>query len=330
MTEVPRIFVDTTDIVTSIEARRRNPDAKLLPLLLKPKYMGKKKDEITGREYSCYALEELDELGIPYVVLPLDFGDYHIPLPEDEDGKVLVLVIERKTVNDLIRSFIGTEGAGEIRIDEQMEKCLKRSKESYDNAIVVLMIEDFYDYLFYLEKKREGEIDYQGIWKRFKINPGKKLDAQGKPKTIVGVYGKNGMMNPRAILAKIDAIEKMGVVVWKFGGALHAHEELLKIVVENKDKKTKSIKATRRKVSAEDPWKSYVFYLQGLPGIGGGLATRAAEKYPVPVDFVKKVESVADAKELGIQGLGPDRLADLKKFFLEKKEKIEETRTKVV
>ena len=109
-----------------------------MPLLFKPRYTGRKKDPISNREYQSYSLDQLDELGINYKVMPLAYGDYLIIIKTDDE--LIVYVIERKTVSDLVNSFIGGGPNGEIRIDVQMEKCLKNAGKAYDDATVQVVL----------------------------------------------------------------------------------------------------------------------------------------------------------------------------------------------
>jgi ERCC4-type nuclease len=315
------VLVDTREITNSIDESKmaKNPKV-LMPLLLDPEFIGREKNEQTGKSYQKFKLKNFETLGIEYSVETLVFVDYIVETVDANDDP-LVDIWERKTVTDLIGSMTAVQGKGKIRIDDEIGKCMKGGELYYgDGYRVSLVIEDFYECRF--DFSEEG----LGVWVPYRINySSKKVDSKNRPVYSNAWYSKR-LIHPAALLAKIASFEKMGVNIIRCGGAHHAYKLLIDEITGVKKKKS-SLRAIRLKPTEMNMTTSQLmeFFLQGLPGIGGVTARDLLAKEPVPIKLLNAIASASDPADIGVKGYGPITLDANKNILngtwtLEKKE----------
>jgi ERCC4-type nuclease len=269
-----------------------------MPLLFNPKFVGREHDPITGESRQNFKLENLDKLGIEYEVRSLPYGDYIIQTIDEHDDPIIDIK-ERKTVADLIGSFASASMAnkGKIRIDDQITRCLE-GRKNYDNARVTLLIEDFYEVKF--DFSDEG----LGVWIPYKISYStSKKDRSDKPVYSFASYSKR-LINPTALLAKIDAIRARGVQVVLCGGAHHAYKHVIDLMTKVPDDKKIGVKAIRQKPSRMSINDQILFFLQGIPGIAGTFSLELLKRRPVPIDLLNWIAGAQGADDIGIPQYG--------------------------
>ena len=318
----PAIIFDSYEISNSIDKNREgNKRGKgsnvILPLLFDPEFVGMETNQITGDKYPKYVLKTLDAANIAYDIQPLDFRDYIIP-SIDDDGDPVVEVIERKTVTDLIGSFTSTASVknagkkGKIRVDIQVDKCVKRANEYFDNARVSLLIEDYYNCRFDFTENGLG------VWiqksESFSKN---KTDREGRPIFNFVGYSKR-LINPASLLGKIREIEHKGVNIIYCGGANHAYRKIMDMVNRATASNRVPVQAIRRKPSRMDPDDEILFHLQGSPGVAGGMSYRLLDKYPVLIDLYTAIARANDADDLGIKGFKAGKFEPFKGMLTRK------------
>lgn len=294
------MVVDLFEITNSIDSLRAKPKRKkkvLMPLLFDPEFIGKKKNEITGKVDMEYKLKNLDTIGIKYMVRPLHYGDYIIS-SLDEGGNPDVKIVERKTMADFLGSFTGFQGKGKIRIDEEIRKCIEGANRDYKNASVSLLIEDFYECNF------DNSEDGLGVW----IPTWKWYDSKKKDKKKRSYYKKVGYtrrnIHPNALLKKIESFEMKGVDVIRCLDAADAYKTLINMVMKGNDRKGERLRAVRRKPSSMDPQEELFFIMEGFQNTGPVLARSILEKYGTVGNFLVSLQSASCKDDIGVKGFG--------------------------
>jgi len=236
--------------------------------------------------FSHILVERLNKEKIPYLVISLVHvgGDYVI-----QSAKV---VIERKTMADFIHTWLHGSKKGKIRLEDQLEKAL----ETYPDAKVILAIEDYYRCL----------LDYEGkcVWiPTYEYKKGQKQRTVG--------YYKIGV-NPKSLKGKIKALKNRiersnnnsndsfnRLEIKKFFGGNHMLEWFLGLMKGSDDKKRTSIKVHRIKKKSANLREQQLFFLEGLPNIGGKTSLRLLNKFKKPIDALLKIKEWKSYPELG-------------------------------
>jgi ERCC4-type nuclease len=310
------VGVDINEISNSIKKTKKRRYKPLLPLLFDPVDDGLEKDLITGKTYKKYRLMNLERAGISYRVEQLDFGDYHLIL--EIDGVITVIIIERKTVGDFIKSMTGTTN----RLVDQLKKMSEEAPKYFDNYVIVLLIEDFYGNAYVFDDEINDQL-VKGVWTINKMIPTKKkehVDKNGRPRFATLLASRNSYIHPGSFLSMVEKIEKHGVEVWKFWNAFHAYDVIIKMISLQGKEKTSYVRSIRRKPAKMTLEKSVRFILEGLPRIGGGTSTKIINKKEgddgfVLIDWLNKVAGASSHVDLGIDGLGPVTFKDIKSIL---------------
>ncbi len=302
--EIAKSLIDTDELTNSLKDKKKNENKKnpfelTLPLILEPVYAGKVEDFMEeGKMYKTYRLLTLEKEGIPYDVMKLQAGDYIIPLIQ-EDGSIIILIIERKTVSDFLSSWLGIGKKGELRLDDQIDKMFKMGNSRYDNFRVVILIEDFYKITSRLDSNKKG------IWIPFTEWLGKNVDKSGSAYTMTVKHRKRNV-SPKSFYGKIKSLEEdeRGISVMKCYGGNDAFSKIMKLMKSSVDKKTTQyIRGIRRKPSLKDMNKQIEFILEGFNHISGGLRTNILKVYPNLMSFFKAVITSNNYKEVNVKGV---------------------------
>lgn len=240
----------------------------------------------------------LDKHGIPYNTISLTEtgGDYII-----QDKKT---VIERKTVADFLGSWLYGSKKGKIRIEDQIDLAIR----SYENCRIVLMIEDYYRCMLDYGRGCIWIPKYQSI-KRHSFRQMGFSKRKVNPKSLTGKLS--------ALESKYDELE-----ILRCSGGKHALQWFIEeLSDEKKDAKRKYIKVHRVKRKSEDITEQRLFFLEGLPNIGGATSKKLLEAYGTPMDAINDIDNwltnqdlsrmskpmVSDGKKvLGIDGASED------------------------
>ncbi len=316
------MLIDTMEIVNSIdESKQRKRPRTLMPLLFDPEFTGRVHDPVSGTSRQTFKLKNLDLLGIRYSVEPLPFGDYIIPVIND--GVPSVVIIERKTMADLISSFASAPATGtrdgKIRLDKEIEKCID-GKEQYDDATVELLVEDFYECR--LDFSDEGRGVWIPTWQKYSTKE-ENLDREKRPYYMTAGYTRRAI-HPGALLAKLEAIKKKGVDVVLRGGALDAYKYVIDMVQPVPDRDY--IRPTRQKPKYDSIDDERAFILQGFSGIGGAIAGRIVQKFGSLIDAFNAIVASPDAASIGIKGLHDKAFTHAKDVLSRGKDALQQSR----
>lgn len=233
----------------------------------------------------------LKENDISYTRLSLagTGGDYII-----QDAK---LIIERKTVGDLIHTWLKGDHKGKPRLETQLQLCL----DSYPDANVVLLIEDYYNCIMDFANK--------GIWIPTYDNI--KRSSRGNPFRQAGYYKLN--VSPNSLIGKLRAIEaridRAGdnerdsfnrLEVVKCSGADHALSWFMKKVSGvSPSRRGRSVRVHRVKRPFTDTRDKRLFFLEGIPEVGPVTSTKLLEVYGTPKEALEHAGEWKDNPELG-------------------------------
>lgn len=315
-------LVDSMEIANCLKGRaKRKRGETIMTDLFDPVFSHRETDEM-GKSYQVFKLLNIEKLGIKYKVAQLAFGDYVYPMMRD-DGSQYVKIIERKTMSDFIGSFAGSVKAGQgkkskIRIDTQTDDCIKLGEEMYGDVEIELYIEDYYECRFDFTEENWGV--WIQTWKNYST---KNTDRSGKPFYMSAGYSRRAI-RPSSIFGKIREIEHKGVTVVKCGGAQDAYSRIIQDIVKTDESKARGIHAIRRKPKNMEISDNQVFLVEGLPGFGGGMAAKALEMYPRPIDLFNKLVEAADPKDINIPRLGKRQFLPSKKVLTENHAKLVE------
>lgn len=305
-------LVDASEVTNCLTGRsKRKRDDVIMTDLFDPVFSHREEDAVTGTSYQVFKLQNIEKLGISYKVIQLQFGDYIFPAMMD--GRTVVKIYERKTVSDLVGSFtgpvkIGSGKGSKVRIDEQLKDDWNLGEQFYGDIEVNLLVEDFYECRFDFSKDNWGV--WIPTWKNYKND---KTDREGRPFYMAMGYSRRSV-HPNAFLGKIHSLETRGIEVSrdvfkpvnviKCGGAQHAYDTIMEEILPPVKTRTDGIRPVRRKPRDMPVPDNQIFFLEGLPGFGGGMARKALEKYPVPIDFLNKLVAAKDASEIDIPRFG--------------------------
>jgi len=230
----------------------------------------------------------LEKRNYQYDVKPLPIGDYLLPKG---------VVIERKTVTDLINTLRGSE-KGVPRLHAQLDSMLER----YEYPIFVV----------------EGGL-------RIRKDPIRKciflpLKRKSKDGVHYIVIEKKINISPRAYDALLESIRNRGVEVVETYN--HAHtavfilkklEELLgkkkELTIWDEDVKRRA-PVIRTKPKTMDLDEMQVFFLAGLPGINTARAKALLRVFRTPMNALNNVE-----KWKALRGFGDKLVRDVKKVL---------------
>lgn len=219
----------------------------------------------------------LDKHQIPYEVNSLveTGGDYLVLSSK--------LVVERKTMADFIHTWLHGDSKGKIRLETQLDLALR----SYPECRVALMIEDYYRctldhfrkcvWIPTYEKYRSKKSKNMGFY-RIGVNP-------------KSLKGKLNALENRIQSAKKNAddpFDRLEIV--KCSGGRHALQWFLEQIEGKKTKKRKSVKVHRIKRKTEDLRERRLFFLEGLPNIGGGTSTKLLDEYKSPIEAIRHID----------------------------------------
>jgi ERCC4-type nuclease len=233
----------------------------------------------------------LKQEAIPYTRLSLagTGGDYII--------QVAKIIIERKTVGDLIHTWLKGDHKGKPRLETQLQLCL----DSYPDASVVLLIEDYYNCIMDFANK--------GIWIPTYDNV--KQSSRGNPFRQSGYYKLNVSPNSligklRAIDARIDRAEDNDrdifnrLEVVRCAGAEHALKWFMKQVSGvSPTRRGRSVRVHRVKRPFTDTRDKRLFFLEGIPEVGPVTSTKLLEVYGTPKNALDHINDWKGNANLG-------------------------------
>jgi len=253
----------------------------------------------------------LDEFGISYEYMDLVQlgGDYVLPKQEK--------VIERKTIQDLVGSFTRGGRKGKRRLDIQLQLC----KDTYPNAKITLLIEDFYmaqfDYVTgcvwvpfktdrWKSEKKWGTMTFQkqsseSTEMQF---PKKIYTATG---TLIGdisteplrqfQIGKSVRIYPNALFGKLVSLERKieGLEIVKCTNGVHASKWIIEQLQGSTKQGSHRMTPMRQKRAFSSIPEQQRFVIEGNPGISATMGDRILKKYITLKNAFDHVDEWKDA-----------------------------------
>jgi len=233
----------------------------------------------------------LKENNIPYARMSLSGtgGDFIVQSAR--------LIVERKTMGDLIHTWIKGDPKGKLRLETQIQLCL----DSYPDARVALLIEDYYNSILDFKNRCIWIPTYDNI----------KQSQRGNPYRQAGYY-KVGL-NPKSLLGKLDAMEARiaravdnprdafnRLEIIRCSGAEHAVEWFMKEVAgATGTVQRRTIRVHRVKRAFTDLRDKQLFFLEGLPEIGPKTSTKLLEVYGTPKNALEHIDEWKGNRNLG-------------------------------
>ncbi len=223
----------------------------------------------------------LDKENITYIVEKIPIGDI-LGL----DG----IVIERKTVSDLVNTLKGSS-SGVPRFTKQMDALLE-----YEQPYV--LIENI------LAIRRDP-------MKGCVYIPFSTKQTKGKPYFVT--MERANYIHPSALDALIESIRERGIQVIEGFNALHSAGLIYGILVgEGKTRKEKEQKLpvirTRKGLDSMDDEQE--FFIAGFPGINVVRAKSLLERFKTPHEVITQTDDWSK-----IPGIGPKTIASAKKML---------------
>ncbi len=222
-----------------------------------------------GNSFPQLLIARLKLENIPYEVKNLSVigGDYILT-----DVNV---VIERKTMSDLINSWIYGSKSGRKRLDDQ----IKLMKTSYEDVKIIIMIEDYYKCIF--------DYDQRCIWlPLYEHQPSAR-------KKQMGFYRIN--INPDSVKGKLRSLKNNegNINVSKLSGKEHAVKWMINLIKNEKKsgRKRTSIDSVRIKKEMKSIEDKMRFFLEGLPNIGGATAIKILNIFKTPINAFNNIDS---------------------------------------
>jgi ERCC4-type nuclease len=234
----------------------------------------------------------LREKDIPFkrVSLQQTGGDYIIQRAK--------LVIERKTISDLIHTWLQGDRSGRVRLETQLRLCLN----SYPDCTVALMIEDYYSARLDFARGCVWIPVYDGV------KPSKRT---GKAFRRAGYYQVK--LNPKSLLGKLRALEGRAeraaddptdpfdrLEVVRCSGAEHAVQWFSRRLAGTGESVSRGrrVKVNRIKRPFSDLRDKRLFFLEGLPEIGPATSKKLLDAYPTPLDALLDIGGWKDNPDL--------------------------------
>ena len=222
------------------------------------------------------------ENDIPFRILSLSAtgGDFIIPSENP-------IVIERKTMGDLLHTWLRGDQKGKPRFETQLQLCLN----SYDTAKVILLIEDYYNCALDFKRRCIWIPTYDEV----------KNSSRGNLFRRTGYYPVK--LNPKSLLGKLDALEARAIraeknandnfnrlEIVKCSGADHAVEWFAKQLAGfSSSRQSRKMKINRIKRPFTDLRDKQLFFLEGLPQLGPATSNKLLEVYGNPLKAIKKI-----------------------------------------
>jgi ERCC4-type nuclease len=214
-------------------------------------------------------VDHLNQNDIPYTKMSLipTGGDYVI-----QDQRI---VIERKTVADFLGSWLVGSSKGKRRIEEQLDLMIR----SYEDCRMVLMIEDYYRCIFDYEKKCIWIPRYDRMKKNY-------FRQMGFSKRKVNPKSFKGKL--RSLSHKFKDLE-----IVKCSSGYHALSWFLEELKEKKEKKKqkKTIQTHRVKRKSKNIQEQRLFFLEGLPNLGGATSQKLLDEYDLPIKAIEDIDN---------------------------------------
>jgi ERCC4-type nuclease len=227
----------------------------------------------------------LKKKGVSYARVPLTEhgGDYII-----QSAK---LVIERKTVSDLLHTWLQGDRSGKVRLEAQLQLCL----QSYPDCTVALLIEDYYN----------ARLDFAGgcVWVPV-YDDVKDSSRTGRPFRRSGYYQVK--VNPKSLVGKLTALEGRAerakedpldpfdrLEIVRCSGAEHALDWFVRHLSGTAGSRSRSrrVRVNRIKRPFSDLRDKRLFFLEGLPEVGPATSEKLLAAYETPLDAILDIDN---------------------------------------
>ncbi len=223
----------------------------------------------------------LDKENVRYVIKKIPIGDVLGP-----EG----VVVERKTVNDLVNTLKGSS-SGVPRLTRQLDALLQYEKP-------YVLIENI---LAIRRNPMKGCIYVPFSTKRTKNKP------------FFVTMERASFIHPSSLDALIASIEERGIGVLRGFNAMHSAGLLFGVLSSEealREKKGQRLPVIRTRKGSGNQNESQEFFIAGLPRINVVRAKELLEKYGTPYETLMRVDEWGD-----IPGIGAKTIAAAKKIL---------------
>ncbi len=231
-----------------------------------------------------HLMSMLDRDGIRYVVQQIPIGDIIGP-----EG----IVIERKTVSDLVNTLKGSS-AGVPRLTRQIEGLLVYERP-------YLLIENI------LAIRRDPV-------KGCIYVPFKTRQTKGRP-YVVTMETVN-YIHPSALDALVERIKGHGITVIEGFNALHSAGLLYNLLFPSDEKPSpggKRLPVIRTRKSRESFAGEQEFFIAGIPGVNVVRARSLLDKFGSPIEVLTRTDEWTE-----VPGIGPKTVSTARKMLYSK------------